>query len=69
MFQEQKLQDEIKRLNTELSERDAYIESRRREIATIESLISQSHAGFNHHKSQRDKLQDERKYESFVFNI
>ncbi|CAB4313569.1 unnamed protein product [Prunus armeniaca] len=56
-----KLQDEIKRLNTELSERDAYIESRRREIATIESLISQSHAGFNHHKSQRDKLQDERK--------
>ncbi|CAL8162603.1 unnamed protein product [Prunus armeniaca] len=61
LAQEQKLQDEIKRLNTELSERDAYIESRRREIATIESLISQSHAGFNHHKSERDKLQDERK--------
>ncbi|XP_021825217.1 structural maintenance of chromosomes protein 3 isoform X1 [Prunus avium] len=61
LAQEQKLQDEIKRLNAELSERDAYIEARRREIATIESLISQSHAGFNHHKSQRDKLQDERK--------
>lgn len=69
MFQEQKLKDEIARLDAELSDRDVYIESRRTEIATIESLISQSHDGFNHHKTQRDKLQDERKYESFELNI
>ncbi|XP_068337385.1 structural maintenance of chromosomes protein 3 [Pyrus communis] len=61
LAQEQKLMVEIARLDAELSDRDVYIESRRTEIATIESLISQSHDGFNHHKTQRDKLQDERK--------
>ncbi|KAM0997019.1 hypothetical protein ACFX13_007015 [Malus domestica] len=61
LAQEQKLKVEIARLDAELSDRDVYIESRRTEIATIESLISQSHDGFNHHKTQRDKLQDERK--------
>ncbi|KAB2606378.1 structural maintenance of chromosomes protein 3-like [Pyrus ussuriensis x Pyrus communis] len=61
LAQEQKLEVEIARLDAELSDRDVYIESRRTEIATIESLISQSHDGFNHHKTQRDKLQDERK--------
>lgn len=69
MFQEKKLQDEIKRLNAELNERDTYIESRRNEITTMESVISQSREGFSHHKAQRDKMQDERKYESFVIII
>lgn len=69
MFQEKKLQDEIKRLNAELNERDTYIESRRNEITTMESVISQSREGFSHHKAQRDKMQDERKYESFVIFI
>ena len=63
-IQEQKLQDEIKRLNSELKERGTYIESRRNEITHIESLISQSREGFSHHKAERDKMQDERKYES-----
>ncbi|KAH7542596.1 hypothetical protein FEM48_Zijuj02G0090800 [Ziziphus jujuba var. spinosa] len=58
---EEKLQDEINRLNYELKERDVYIESRRTEITNLESLISQSREGFNHQKAQRDKLQDERK--------
>ncbi|CAN6560216.1 unnamed protein product [Malus baccata var. baccata] len=61
LSQEQKLKDEIARLDAELSDRDVYVESRRTEIATIESLISQSHDGFGHHKTQRDKMQDERK--------
>ncbi|KAM1807380.1 hypothetical protein ACFX11_030402 [Malus domestica] len=61
LAQEQKLKDEIARLDAELSDRDVYVESRRTEIATIESLISQSHDGFGHHKTQRDKMQDERK--------
>ncbi|KAK9926388.1 hypothetical protein M0R45_023621 [Rubus argutus] len=61
LAQEKKLQDEIKRLNAELNERDTYIESRRNEITTMESVISQSREGFSHHKAQRDKMQDERK--------
>lgn len=60
-MQEEKLQEEIRRLEAELKERDVYIESRRTEIATLESLISQSRQGFSHHKAQRDKLQNERK--------
>ncbi|XP_075634803.1 structural maintenance of chromosomes protein 3 isoform X1 [Castanea sativa] len=60
--QEEKLQEEIRRLNAELTEWDAYIESRRTEIATLESHISQSREGFSHHKTERDKLQNERKY-------
>lgn len=59
--QEKKLQDEIHRLNSELKEQDLFIESRRTEIANLESLISQSREGFNNQRSQRDKLQDERK--------
>ncbi|KAB1226909.1 Structural maintenance of chromosomes protein 3 [Morella rubra] len=61
LVQEEKLQEEIRRLDAELKERDVYIESRRTEIATLESLISQSRQGFSHHKAQRDKLQNERK--------
>lgn len=60
--QEQKLQDEIDKLNAELHERDAYIESRRMDIATLESHITESSHGFNTFRAQRDKLQDERKY-------
>ncbi|KAF4374153.1 hypothetical protein G4B88_020545 [Cannabis sativa] len=59
--QEKKLQDEIHRLSSELNEQDVYIEGRRTEIANLESFISQSREGFNHQKSLRDKLQDERK--------
>ncbi|KAF9676305.1 hypothetical protein SADUNF_Sadunf09G0125000 [Salix dunnii] len=58
---EQKLDEEIYRLNADVKERDAYIESRKAEIATLDSLIFQSREGFNSHKAQRDKLQDERK--------
>ncbi|XP_062026353.1 structural maintenance of chromosomes protein 3-like isoform X2 [Rosa rugosa] len=61
LAQENKLQDEIKRLNAELNERGTYIESRRNEITKKESLISQSREGFSHHKADRDKMQDERK--------
>lgn len=69
MFQEKKLQDEIYRLNSELREQDVHIESRRAEIADLESLISQSREGFNYQRSQRDKLQDERKYDFFSHYI
>ncbi|KAJ6897133.1 structural maintenance of chromosomes protein 3 isoform X2 [Populus alba x Populus x berolinensis] len=61
LAQEQKLHEEIYRLNADLKERDAYIENRKAEIATLDSLIFQSREGFNSHKAQRDKLQDERK--------
>ncbi|KAJ6386256.1 hypothetical protein OIU77_029263 [Salix suchowensis] len=61
LAQEQKLDEEIYRLNADVKERDAYIESRKAEIATLDSLIFQSREGFNSHKAQRDKLQDERK--------
>lgn len=59
--QEQKLQDEIHRLNVDMEERDAYIKSHKSEIQILESLISQSREGFNRYKAERDKLQDERK--------
>ncbi|KAJ6693055.1 STRUCTURAL MAINTENANCE OF CHROMOSOMES PROTEIN [Salix purpurea] len=61
LAQEQKLDEEIYRLNADVKERDAYIENRKAEIATLDSLIFQSREGFNSHKAQRDKLQDERK--------
>ncbi|KAJ9162663.1 hypothetical protein P3X46_022419 [Hevea brasiliensis] len=61
LAQEQKLEDEICKLNGDLKERDAYIENRKAEIASLESLVSESREGFNNHKAQRDKLQDERK--------
>ncbi|EEF32748.1 Structural maintenance of chromosome, putative [Ricinus communis] len=61
LAQEQKLQDEIHKLNVDLEERDAYIENRKAEIAVSESVIFQSREGFNSHRAQRDKLQDERK--------
>ncbi|KAK1586391.1 hypothetical protein Q3G72_002113 [Acer saccharum] len=61
LVQEEKLQEEIRRLVADLKERDGYIESHRSEIATLESLISESREGFNNLKAQRDKLQDERK--------
>ncbi|KAI9116787.1 hypothetical protein K1719_012153 [Acacia pycnantha] len=59
--QEQKLREEIDRLNGELHNCDEYIESRRSEIAELESLISESREKFNNHRAQRDKLHDERK--------
>ncbi|KAK3205528.1 hypothetical protein Dsin_019574 [Dipteronia sinensis] len=61
LVQEEKLQEETRRLIADLKERDGYIESHRSEIATLESLISESREGFNNLKAQRDKLQDERK--------
>lgn len=53
----------------DLEERDAYIENRKADIAALESLISESREGFNNHKAQRDKLQDERKYIFFLFSF
>ncbi|KAJ8767728.1 hypothetical protein K2173_020668 [Erythroxylum novogranatense] len=61
LAQEQKVQDEIHRLKEELKDRDEYVEGRKAEIATLESMISQSREGFNNHRAQRDRLQDERK--------
>ncbi|KAK2640896.1 hypothetical protein Ddye_022659 [Dipteronia dyeriana] len=61
LVQEEKLQEESRRRIADLKERDGYIESHRSEIATLESLISESREGFNNLKAQRDKLQDERK--------
>ncbi|OIW16249.1 hypothetical protein TanjilG_18964 [Lupinus angustifolius] len=58
---EQKLMEEIDRLNGQLHECDECIMSRRSEITTLESLITKSREGFNHHKEQRDNLHDERK--------
>lgn len=46
-----------------MKERDIYIDSRKKEIELLQSLISQSRDGFNDYKAQRDKLQDERKYD------
>lgn len=62
-MQEKKLQDEIHQLDADVQERDIYIDSRKKEIELLQSLISQSRDGFNDYKAQRDKLQDERKYE------
>ena len=59
-FQEQKLQEEIVGLNEELERLDGSIERRKTEIKELESSISQSR--FNYQKTERDKLQDERKY-------
>ncbi|KAJ4851219.1 hypothetical protein Tsubulata_041924 [Turnera subulata] len=61
LAQEEKLQVEIHKLKADLQEQDRYIESRKAEIANIESLIIQSREGFNNCRVQRDKLQDERK--------
>ncbi|XP_038693265.1 structural maintenance of chromosomes protein 3 [Tripterygium wilfordii] len=61
LMQEQKIQDEIRQLDSDLKEQDVFIESRRAEIATLESLISQSREGFTNQRAQRDRLQDERK--------
>ena len=60
--QEQKLQDEIGKLDAELVERDAFIERRKMDITTLQSHITESSHGFNAFRAQRDKLQDERKY-------
>ncbi|KAK6235317.1 hypothetical protein SCA6_010654 [Theobroma cacao] len=59
LMQEQKLQDEIGRLNADLKDLDVSIERRKTEIKELESSISQSR--FNTQKTERDKLQDERK--------
>ncbi|XP_050229929.1 structural maintenance of chromosomes protein 3 [Mercurialis annua] len=61
LSQEQKLQDEIHKLNIDLKDRDAYIKKHKAEIADAESGISQSREGLNSHRAQRDKLQNERK--------
>ncbi|XP_021278001.1 structural maintenance of chromosomes protein 3 [Herrania umbratica] len=59
LMQEQKLQDEIGRLNNDLKDLDVSIERRKTEIKELEFSISQSR--FNSQKTERDKLQDERK--------
>lgn len=65
MFQEEKIKDEIQQLNADIQVQDAYIVHRQTEIADLESVISHYCETFNQLKSQRDKLQDERKYGFF----
>ncbi|KAK7276549.1 hypothetical protein RIF29_17691 [Crotalaria pallida] len=60
--QEQKLMEEIDRLNGQLHECEECIISRRSEITKLESLITQSREGLSHHKEQRDSLHEERKF-------
>lgn len=67
--QERDLQKEIHRLNSDLKDRDVIIENRKTEIKNLDFLISESREGFNYQKAQRDKLQDERKYELFCISI
>jgi structural maintenance of chromosome 3 (chondroitin sulfate proteoglycan 6) len=59
--QEQKLQDEILRLNTDLTERDEHIKKHEVEIGELESRISKSHELFNTKKRERDEEQRKRK--------
>ncbi|KAL6976515.1 Structural maintenance of chromosomes protein 3 [Sarracenia purpurea var. burkii] len=61
LFLEEKIKDEIQQINADVQVRDVHIERRKTEMAALESLISQYREGFNQYKSQRDKLQDERK--------
>ncbi|KAI8573366.1 hypothetical protein RHMOL_Rhmol01G0271500 [Rhododendron molle] len=61
LTQEEKIKDEIQQLNADIQVQDAYIVHRQTEIADLESVISHYFDTFNQLKSQRDKLQDERK--------
>lgn len=61
LLQEQKLQDEIFRLNTDLTERDGDIKKCEVEIGELESHISKSHEQFNIKKRERDEEQRKRK--------
>ncbi|ESQ50091.1 hypothetical protein EUTSA_v10001887mg [Eutrema salsugineum] len=61
LVQEQKLQDEIFRLNTDLTERDAHIKKYEVEIGELESHISKSHEQFIVKKRERDEEQRKRK--------
>jgi hypothetical protein len=47
--------EEIERLNDEMHGCDENINSRRRNITTLESQIAKSREGFNDYKVQRDK--------------
>ncbi|CAN1732176.1 Structural maintenance of chromosomes protein 3 [Linum perenne] len=58
---EDKLKEEINRIDADLEKRNKFIESRKAEMESKQSVISQSRKGFGSHKAQRDKLQDERK--------
>lgn len=64
--QEKKLQDEIHQLENQLNEQDAYIRSRRNDIATLESTIDESNKRFARFKAERDELQGQRKYVSHI---
>ncbi|XP_028806112.1 structural maintenance of chromosomes protein 3 [Neltuma alba] len=59
--QEQKLREEIDRLNGELHNCDEYIRNQKSNITEVESHIAKSREDFNHRRVQRDKLHDERK--------
>ncbi|KAG5566426.1 hypothetical protein RHGRI_002113 [Rhododendron griersonianum] len=61
LTQEEKIEDEIQQLNADIQVQDDYIVHRQTEIADLESVISHYCETFNQLKSQRDKLQDERK--------
>ncbi|CAH8341807.1 unnamed protein product [Eruca vesicaria subsp. sativa] len=61
LAQEQKLQEEIFRLNTDLTERDRDIKKCEVKIGELESHISKSHEQFNIKKRERDEEQRKRK--------
>ncbi|KAJ0259044.1 hypothetical protein HA466_0077360 [Hirschfeldia incana] len=55
MGQEQKLQDDNFRLNTNLMEREAHIKNHKVEISELDTHISKSHELFNIKKRERDE--------------
>ncbi|KAL7127032.1 hypothetical protein ABFS83_14G226900 [Erythranthe nasuta] len=61
LVQEQKLRDELKQLEKDILEHDAYIKGRKSEAAELESLISGYIQGYNQFKLNRDELHDKRK--------
>uniref|UniRef100_M4C8J4 SMC hinge domain-containing protein n=1 Tax=Brassica campestris TaxID=3711 RepID=M4C8J4_BRACM len=61
MGQEQKLEDEIFGLNTDLKERDAHIKNHEVEISELDTHISKSHEQFNIKKRERDEEHKKRR--------
>ncbi|KAM7522857.1 hypothetical protein LguiA_012759 [Lonicera macranthoides] len=60
-MQEKKLNDEIDQLKTELDKAETHVKGFETEIAALQSVISQNRDSYNQYRSQRDKLNDERK--------
>ncbi|XP_047317733.1 structural maintenance of chromosomes protein 3 isoform X2 [Impatiens glandulifera] len=59
--QEEKLRYEIQQLHTDMNDQDEIIQQRKTEIKSLESVVAGYKEIFKRLKSDRDKLQDERK--------